>query len=120
ASTSRQAMILLARGSEGTKVLQDLQAGGRGFFRMKLHAKNILALYSSRKCAAVLRARQRAINYRRTIGMRVINKGSIWHTAQKARTLADLNPVPADVRRFHRSREARTFSTKDRRAACLG
>src|SRR4029077_7915159 len=106
ASTSRQAMILFARRSESTEVLQDLQPRVRRFFRMKLHAENVVMLHRGRETSAILRVRHRVLHHRRAKGMCVIDKGAALDAAQQARAVAYLNLVPADVRRLYRSREA--------------
>src|SRR6185437_2758822 len=117
ASTSRQAMILLASRSEGTEVLQDFPPRRSGFFRMKLHAKNIVALHCSGKCFAVLRAGYGTFHHRRAKRVCVIDKRTVFNIAEQPRAAADLNLVPADVRRLDRSREARTLSSKE---CCAG
>src|SRR5215467_13004350 len=105
ASTSRQAMIRLASRSEGTKILQDLQAGGGGLFRMELHAENVVVFHRSGESAAVTCAGDGVFNQRRAIRMCVIDELSAVHAAQQPRAAIDLDLVPTDVRRLDRGRE---------------
>src|ERR1051326_3545434 len=85
---------------------------------MELHPENVVALHRSGKCPAVLRASDCAFNHRSTVGVGVIDKGAALNTAQQARLAADLNLVPADMRRLDRSREARAFARKKSCARC--
>src|SRR5579859_502954 len=99
ASTSRQAIMRLARhglpgkpgfgllgwsGSEGTEVLQDLKTALRGFFRMELHAKNVVTFNRGGESAAILRARHRLSHHRRAKRMCVIDESSALDPAQQA------------------------------------
>src|ERR1051325_2283802 len=133
-STSRQAMMRLARhgvsgkpgwgllgrgGSEGTKILQNFQAGLRRFFRVKLHAKNIFALYRRGECSAILWASDCVSNDRSAERMCVVNERAVLHPAQQARVTADLDLVPAYVRRFDGSRKARALTGKESRTGRL-
>src|SRR6185437_10493266 len=105
ASTSRQAMMRLARygvpckpgvkaefgllgwsGSDGTEILQDFQTCFGGFLRMELHSENVVALHRSRKCAAIICAGRRLCNHGCTIGVRVINKCAAVHALKQTRS----------------------------------
>src|ERR1700731_3181223 len=120
ASTSRQAMMRLASRSEGTEVLQDLQAGFGKFLRVKLHAEHIVPLHCGRKSAAITCACGSFVNHRRPERMRVVDKCAAVHTVQQARSCPYLNLVPANMRRFYRGRETRTLAGEERGARRFG
>ena len=97
--TSRQAMmrlvipVLIARSFRlcgiVAKVLQNAQTGVAGFFRMELYAEDIVALHRGRKGLTVGGDRRDALDHRRAIGVREINKALVW-----ALRAADANARP--------------------------
>src|ERR1051326_1148125 len=116
AATSRQAMMRLAKhevsdilgfgvlgwsGSEGTEILQNFQSGFGGFLRMKLHTEDIVPLDSGRKTSAIICASRSLVDYRRAVGVGVIDKRAAVHTLQQARTRANFQLVPAHMRRLY-------------------
>src|SRR5713226_9765718 len=90
ASTSRQAMMRLARRSEGTEVLQDFQASFGGFLWMKLHAEDIVALHGSRKRAAIVCAGRSLVDHRGPERVGVIDKCTAVYAVEQPRSISHL------------------------------
>src|ERR1051326_5754685 len=88
-------------GSEGTEILQNFQSGFGGFLRMKLHPEDIVPLHSGRKRSAIICASRSLVDYRRAVGVGVIDKRAAVHTLQQARTRANFQLVPAHMRRLY-------------------
>jgi len=60
--------------SEIAEIPQNRKAGVAGFFRVKLHPEQMIALHSCRKSAAILTACDRGLVDRSTKGMRKVDK----------------------------------------------
>src|SRR5262245_58012904 len=112
ASTSKQAMIRFVSVSEGTEILQNLQSGRAGFFRMKLHAENVLPFHSRGKSSSIFGGSHCAFYDRSAVGVRVIHEGASWNAPQQTRVAAEVDPVPSDMRRLYQSREAGALAGK--------
>src|SRR5579884_1880800 len=82
---------------------------------MELHPKYIVAFYCGGKSFTIVRAGHCFRHHGSAIRVGVINKCAAFYPAQQPRTAADLNLVPAYVRRFHSSREAGAFAGEERR-----
>src|SRR5262249_1997931 len=90
-----------------------------GFLRMKLHAKDVVALHSCGKSPAVLAGRHRLVNHWSAIRVGVIEEFRIGNAPQQARAAAKVDPVPAHVRRRYRRREAGAWAGKQSSSGCI-
>src|SRR5207247_661902 len=99
---SRQAMMRLVSMSVRAKVAQYGKANLAGFFRVKLHSKQVLTLDCGRKLAPVFAPGYSFGGHGNAKGVRKIGKGLVGNVTKQARMCGDFQLVPSHVRRLHR------------------
>src|SRR5215472_5518471 len=112
-------MIRLVSRSEGTKVLQNLEADRAGFLRMELNSKDVIALDGRREYSSIFRRRYGFPYYRSAIRVCVIHEGAVRNATQQTRAGTDIDLVPANMGRLHSGGKTRDFAGKQARALSL-
>src|SRR5271166_2742649 len=101
AFTSRHAMMRLARVSQCTEILQDLQAHVARFLRMELHAEQVPPLRRRGKGHLIGAGCYRVATHWRAIRMSEIHIRPRRNATQQPRARIDNNAVPTHVRRLY-------------------